>query len=88
MLVLYVFWGVDFIKVDDLGFWDGDGLILFYWVDEVEVFSFVVVNCGRDIVFSLFLGVVYIGDVFYLCWYVYLWWILCDFWDDWEVLKW
>ncbi len=87
LLALYVSWGVDFIKADDLGFWDGDGLISPYRVDEVEALSSAVANCGRDIVLSLSPGAAYIGDAFHLRRHAHLWRISCDFWDDWEALK-
>ena len=87
LLKLYAQWEVDFIKADDLGFWDGDGLFSPYRVDEVEALSQAVSKCGRDMVLSLSPGAAYIGDANHLRRHTHMWRISCDFWDDWEALK-
>ncbi len=87
LLELYASWHVDFIKADDLGFWDGDGMMSPYRVDEVEALSQAVFKCDRDIVLSLSPGAAYIGDTNHLRRHAHMWRISCDFWDDWEALK-
>lgn len=87
LLELYAAWQVDFIKADDLGFWDGDGMMSPYRVDEVEALAQAIAKCGRDMVLSLSPGAAYIGDANHLRRHAHMWRISCDFWDDWEALK-
>lgn len=84
---LYASWGVDFIKADDLGSWDGEGMFSHYRVDEVEALSHAIAQSGRDMVLSLSPGAAYIGDAYHLRRHAHMWRISADFWDDWEALK-
>lgn len=87
LLKLYESWEVDFIKADDMGFWDGDGLISPYRVDEVEALSLAMSKVKRPMVLSLSPGAAYLGDANHLSRHAHMWRISCDFWDDWEALK-
>lgn len=76
---LYAGWGVDYIKVDDIGYP--------YHADEIESVRKAIVNCGRPIVLSLSPGPAYIGNPKHLRENANLWRISGDFWDKWPALK-
>lgn len=84
---LYASWGVDFVKADDLGSWDGEGKFSHYRVDEVEALSHALAQSDRDMVLSLSPGAAYIGDAYHLRRHAHMWRISADFWDEWEALK-
>jgi hypothetical protein len=76
---LYVSWGVDYIKVDDLS--------SPYSSFEIEAIHKAIVNSGRNIVFSLSPGATPIEKANHVKQYANLWRISSDFWDDWPALK-
>ncbi len=84
---LYASWGVDFIKADDMGSWDGEGNLTPYRTDEVEGLSKAIALSGRQMVLSISPGAAYIGHAEHLRKHAHLWRISSDFWDDWEALK-
>lgn len=83
---LYNSWDVDFIKADDMGTWDGDGLNSPYRTDEVEMLTAAVNNGGRQTVLSLSPGAAYVGNAAHLSRNATMWRISYDFWDSWEAL--
>lgn len=87
LIELYKSWGVDFIKADDMGSWDGDGLNSPYRVDEVEALARAIEKHGNNIVLSLSPGAAYIGNAYHLSRYAHMWRISADFWDNWDALK-
>jgi alpha-galactosidase len=87
IIELYKSWGVDFIKADDMGSWDGDGLNSPYRVDEVEALATAINKNGNDIVLSLSPGAAYLGNAYHLSRHAHMWRISADFWDNWEALK-
>ena len=84
---LYASWGVDFVKADDLGSWDGEGHFSHYRVDEVEALSHALAQSERAMVLSISPGAAYIGDAYHLRRHAHMWRISADFWDEWEALK-
>lgn len=84
---LYKSWDVDFIKADDMGSWDGDGLNSPYRVDEVEALAAAIEKHGNNTVLSLSPGAAYIGNAYHLSRHAHMWRISADFWDNWDALK-
>ncbi|MBC6995078.1 glycoside hydrolase family 27 protein [Neolewinella lacunae] len=87
LIELYTSWGVDFIKADDLGSWDGDGMFSNYRLDEVEGLSIAMAAAERPLVLSISPGAAYIGLAKHLRRHAHMWRISADFWDDWPALK-
>lgn len=87
LIELYKSWDVDFIKADDMGSWDGDGLNSPYRVDEVEALAAAIEKHGNKIVLSLSPGAAYVGNAFHLSRHAHMWRISADFWDNWDALK-
>lgn len=87
LIELYVSWGVDFIKADDMGTWDGDGLHSPMRTDELEALASAIQKHGNNIVLSISPGAAYLGNAYHLSRHAHMWRISCDFWDDWEALK-
>jgi len=80
LLKLYVEWGVDFIKVDDLS--------RPYSTAEVEGYNKAIAQCGRAMVLSLSPGETPINQATHVAKYSNMWRVANDFWDNWEeVLK-
>ena len=87
LIELYMSWDVDFIKADDMGTWDGDGLNSPMRTDELEALSKSIEKYGNQIVLSVSPGAAYIGNALHLSRHAHMWRISCDFWDDWNALK-
>ncbi len=86
LIELYTSWGVDFIKADDMGSWDGDGLNSPIRADEIMMLSNAIERSGHDILLSISPGAAYIGNAKLLADNATMWRISCDFWDDWQAL--
>ncbi len=84
---LYNSWDVDFIKADDMGTWDGDGLNSPGRTDEMEMLSDAITRSGREIKLSISPGAAYVGNARHLSRNATMWRISYDFWDSWEALK-
>ena len=87
LVELYTAWGVDFIKADDMGSWDGDGLNSPLRTDEIAALSEAIRKHGNRIVLSISPGAAYVGNARFLGNHAHMWRISCDFWDDWSALK-
>lgn len=87
LIELYTSWDVDFIKADDMGTWDGDGLNSPLRTDELEALAASIEKFGNIIVLSVSPGAAYIGNAYHLSRHAHMWRISCDFWDNWEALK-
>ncbi len=87
LIELYTQWGVDFIKADDMGTWDGDGLNSPLRTDELEALATSIAKFGNKIVLSISPGAAYVGNAYHLSRHAHTWRISCDFWDDWAALK-
>ncbi|MEQ3236568.1 glycoside hydrolase family 27 protein [Bacteroides cellulosilyticus] len=87
LIELYTQWGVDFIKADDMGTWDGDGLNSPLRTDELEALATSIAKFGNRIVLSVSPGAAYVGNAYHLSRHAHAWRISCDFWDDWTALK-
>ena len=80
LLQLYVEWGVDFIKVDDLS--------RPYSSAEVEGYKKAIDNCGRPVVLSLSPGATPVAQAVHAAKYSNMWRMADDFWDNWkEILQ-
>jgi|SRR5450432_1022711 alpha-galactosidase len=80
LLQLYVEWGVDFLKVDDLS--------RPYSIAEVEGYKRAIDQSGRSIVFSLSPGATPVGQAAHASKYSNMWRMADDFWDNWkEILQ-
>lgn len=80
LLELYAFWGVDYIKVDDITHP--------YSPAEIEGYRKAIANCGRPIVLSLSPGDTPISQAEHVSQHGNLWRISEDFWDNWkEIVK-
>ncbi len=87
LIELYNSWDVDFIKADDMGTWDGDGLNSPCRTDEMELLTEAITKGGRDTVLSISPGAAYVGNARHLSRNATMWRISYDFWDSWEALK-
>ncbi len=87
LIELYTSWNVDFIKADDMGTWDGDGLNSPLRTDELEALAASIEKFGNRIVLSVSPGAAYIGNAYHLSRHAHMWRISCDFWDNWDALK-
>jgi len=76
LLDLYAFWGVDFIKVDDLS--------RPYSNAEVEGYNKAIAQCGRPIVLSLSPGETPVKEAAHAAKYANMWRMADDFWDNWK----
>ena len=83
----YTSWDVDFIKADDMGTWDGDGLNSPLRTDELEALAASIEKFGNKIVLSVSPGAAYIGNAYHLSRHAHMWRGACDFWGNWEALK-
>jgi alpha-galactosidase len=80
LLQLYVEWGVDFLKVDDLS--------RPYSIAEVEGYKRAIDQSGRSIVFSLSPGATPVALAAHASKYSNMWRMADDFWDNWkEILQ-
>ena len=87
LIELYTSWDVDFIKADDMGTWDGEGLNSPLRTDELEALAASIEKFGNKIVLSVSPGAAYIGNAYHLSRHAHMWRISCDFWDNWDALK-
>ena len=87
LIELYSSWDVDFIKADDMGTWDGDGLNSPGRTDEMELLSEAIAKADREILLSISPGAAYVGNARHLANHATMWRISYDFWDNWEALK-
>ena len=78
---LYAFWGVDYVKCDDIA------REYPHCQREIELISEACRDCGRDIVLSLSPGPAPVEQAEHLKRYANLWRITDDFWDEWRLLK-
>ena len=78
---LYASWGVDYVKVDDMGGMDP------YLDTEIEAVHAAVAQCGRPMVLSLSAGGPKIRQkADHLKAHSHLWRISNDIWDEWDML--
>lgn len=77
---LYVSWGVDFIKADDMA-------SHLYQPAEIKALSLAIRKTKRPIVLSLSPGPAPISEVEFFRKYAQMWRISDDFWDSWPSLK-
>ena len=76
---LYAFWGLDFVKVDDL--------TAPYHKEEVEMIRNAIDNCGREIILSTSPGETPITEAVHIQNHANMWRTVGDFWDSWSQLK-
>ena len=76
LLQLYVTWGVDFLKVDDLS--------RPYSNKEVEGYKKAIDQSGRQIVLSLSPGATPVAQAAHATQYSNMWRMADDFWDNWK----
>ncbi len=77
---LYAWWGVDFIKADDMG-------SHLYQPAEIKALSSAIRKTGRPMVLSISPGPAPISEVEFFQKYAQMWRISDDFWDDWKLLR-
>jgi hypothetical protein len=75
---LYAGWGVDFVKIDDLG--------NPYYTAEVEGYRKAIDNCGRPMVMSTSPGATPIEKAEHIKTFANQWRLSGDFWDNWKQL--
>ncbi len=76
---LYAFWGIDFIKIDDLS--------RPYHRDEIEMIRKAIDGCGRPIVLSTSPGETPLENAGHISSHANMWRIIDDFWDNWSQLN-
>ncbi len=77
---LYAAWGVDFIKVDDMG-------SHLYQPAEIKALAEALRKTGRPIVLSISPGPAPLSEARFFQKYAQMWRISDDFWDDWKLLE-
>jgi alpha-galactosidase len=77
---LYAYWGVDFIKADDMG-------SHLYQPAEIKALELAIRKTGRPMVLSISPGPAPISEAEFFEKYAQMWRISDDFWDDWKLLK-
>jgi len=77
---LYVSWGVDFIKADDMG-------SHLYQPAEMKALSQAIRKTGRPMVLSISPGPAPLSEAEFFEKYAQMWRISDDFWDDWKLLR-
>jgi alpha-galactosidase len=77
---LYASWGVDFIKVDDMG-------SHLYQPAEIKALAEALRKTGRPIVLSISPGPAPLSEARFFQKYAQMWRISDDFWDDWKLLE-
>ena len=87
LLALYVSWGVDFIKCDDICNTNLYTANRYSARHEVEMLAAAIRHCGRPIVLSLSPGPALIEKAWHYEKHANMWRITDDFWDSWELLK-
>ena len=86
ILSLYASWGVDYIKVDDIGSTGFHPHRGYGRKHEVQMLHRAIENCGRPIVLSLSPGPAVVEESWHYRKYANMWRITDDFWDNWETL--
>lgn len=79
LIELYLEWGVDFVKADDM--------LNPYHEREIEGFNKAVINAAKPIVISLSPGPVSNSRASHLQQNAHMWRISGDMWDDWSYIK-
>ncbi len=90
LIELYAFWGVDFIKCDDICNTDNlnpSGFGRYEGRHEIEMLARAIEKQGRPIVLSLSPGPALIEKSWHYKKYANMWRITNDFWDEWRLLK-
>lgn len=90
IIELYAFWGVDFIKCDDICNTNNQSIIhenAYASRHEVEFLSNAIGKCGRPIVLSLSPGPALIEQAWHYEKHANMWRITDDLWDDWNMVK-
>jgi hypothetical protein len=82
LLELYSFWGVDFIKCDDICRMDAESA-----KEETQMLHRAIQNCGRDIVLSLSPGPAILTEHEFYKNNANMWRMTDDFWDSWGSLR-
>lgn len=77
---LYAFWGVDFIKADDMG-------SHLYQPAEMRALSLAIKKSSRPMVLSISPGPAPASEAAFFQKYATMWRISDDFWDDWKLLR-
>lgn len=78
LLDLYASWGVDYVKVDDIG--------SRYYEGEIELIRNAIDRCGREMILSLSPGSAPLEKAEHLKKNANMWRITGDYWDRWEDL--
>ena len=76
---LFAQWGVDFVKVDDIGYP--------YNTEEIEMIRKAIDSCGRSIVLSLSPGECPLNKGLHVSSHANMWRIVGDLWDNWGQVK-
>lgn len=87
LLELYVSWGVDFIKCDDICNTNLYKENPFSARHEIEMLASAIRRCGRPIVLSLSPGPALVEKAWHYKKHANMWRITDDFWDQWDLLK-
>ncbi len=90
LMAMYVEWGVDFIKCDDIcdsWLYRDIPFMPFSGWEETRMISEAIAKCGRDIVLSLSPGPAHIDRAEEYGTYANMWRITDDLWDNWESVK-
>jgi alpha-galactosidase len=77
---LYVSWGVDFIKADDMG-------SHLYQPAEMKALYRAIIKSGKRIILSISPGPASIHEAVFFQKHAKMWRISDDFWDEWRLLK-
>lgn len=83
---LYAFWGVDFVKVDDIANTEFSPQNPYSAEKEIEMIRAAIDRSGRDIVLSLSPGPAPLNKAEHLSENANMWRISGDFWDRWDKL--
>lgn len=81
LMELYAWWGVDFIKCDDICRMDMPSA-----KEEIRMLHKAIEKCGRDIVLSLSPGPALLNEAWTYEKYANMWRITDDLWDNWNSL--
>lgn len=84
---LYAYWGVDFVKVDDICNTNMYPHNPYSAEKEIELMAKAIENSGRPMVLSLSPGPAVIEKAHHYESFANMWRITDDFWDDWKLLK-
>jgi len=83
---LFAYWGVDFVKVDDICNTNMYPNAPYSGRREIEMIRNAIDACGRPMVLSLSPGPAPITEAWHLSQNANMWRITDDFWDRWELL--